>query len=329
VIYARPLWERRQAVAVGAIAALLMLIPVVAAIRQGIFFVRLNQLQDTTASVPAQLRSAFVNYLAHFGPGFMFQTSTDWITRHYVQGFGMLYLFEAPFLVVGLAILIARHHRVDLFILSWLAIYPVAAALVGPPVSTRSITGVIAVQIVAAQGIVAAVDAAGRAARRFQRLRVDAVAAQVGAALVLLTVAAGSTASFMHAYLVDYPRYSSGWDGWQWGAESIVLYFQRQGVYYNDELMNAEFNAPEELLRFYRLADHQPCQKCRVTNVSDPAVVRDQYVPTRRQLWAVSPGILKDSDLHLVPYRVVARLHYPGGQTAFLFIATGPDGGSG
>jgi hypothetical protein len=38
----------------------------------------------------------------------------------------------------------------------------------------------------------------------------------------------------------------------------------------------------------------------------------------------VSPGILQQSDLRQVPYRVVATLTYPGGQTAFLFIATGP-----
>jgi 4-amino-4-deoxy-L-arabinose transferase-like glycosyltransferase len=324
VTYARPLWQRRQAAAVGTIAALVMLIPVVPAIRQGIFFVRLNQLSNSRVSLLDQLNSTWASYVAHFGPGFLFQTSTDWITRHYVRGFGMLYLFEAPFLVIGLVVVILRHRRADLFLLSWLAVYPVAAAWVGPPVSTRSITGVIALQIVAAQGVVTAIQALGWVVRRLRRRPIDALVAQAALSLLLLATAAGSTAAFMHTYLVDYPRYSSGWDGWQWGAEPIVAYFQRHTADYDQELMNAEFNAPEELLIFYRLADHQPCTRCRVTNLSDTIAVRHSYAALLRQLWAVSPGTLQQSDLRHVPYRVVATLTYPSGQTAFLFIATGP-----
>lgn len=323
-IYAGPLWQSRRAAAVGAIAALIMLIPVVPAIRQGIFFVRLNQLSNGEVSLLAQLRTGWANYWAHFEPGFLFQTSTDWITRHYVRGFGMLYLFEAPFLVIGLVVVLLRHRRADLFLLSWLAIYPLAAAWVGPPVSTRSITGVIAIQIVAAQGIVATIGALGRIARGLRHRPIDTLLAQAALTILLVVTAAGSTAGFMHAYLVDYPRYSSGWDGWQWGAEPIVAYFQQHTADYDQELMNAEFNAPEELLTFYRLADHEPCPRCRVTNVSDAAAVGHDYSGPLRQLWAVSPGILQQSELRHVPYRVVATLQYPGGQTAFLLISTGP-----
>ncbi len=324
VIYAGPLWQSRRAAAVGAIAALIMLIPVVPAIWHGIFFVRLNQLSNGQVSVLAQLRTGWANYWAHFEPGFLFQTSTDWITRHYIRGFGMLYPFEAPFLVIGLVVVLLRHRRADLFLLSWLAIYPLAAALVGPPVSTRSITGVIAIQIVGAQGVVATMGALGWIARGLRRRPLDALLAQAALTILLVATAAGSTAGFMHAYLVDYPRYSSGWDGWQWGAEPIVAYFQQHTADYDQELMNAEFNGPEELLTFYRLADHDTCPRCRVTNVSDTAAVGHAYSPSVRQLWAVSPGILLQSDLGHVPYRVVATLRYPGGQTAFLLIATGP-----
>jgi hypothetical protein len=266
-----------------------------------------------------------VNYLAHFEPGFLFQTSTDWITRHYVRGFGMLYLFEAPFLVVGLIVILLRHRRADLFLLSWLAIYPLAAALVGPPLSTRSITGVIAMQMLAAIGMVATFEAVTWVARRFGGRAIHALAAvQGGLGLVLVALALGSSASFMHAYLIDYPRYSSGWDGWQWGAEPIVAYFQNQSDHYDEELINAEFNAPNELLTFYRLAKHQPCPKCRITNVSDGAAVLNEYKPLERQLWAVSPAVMEQSELRHAPYRIVGTLRYPGGATAFWFIATGP-----
>ena len=328
LVYAKPLWQRRYAAAIGAIAAVVILIPTMLAVRQGIYFVRFDQLRDQHASLQAELLYVWTNYVAHFGSSFLFQTSTDWITRHYVRGFGMLYLFEAPFVIIGMAVVVLRHSRADLLLSAWLASYPVAAALVGPPISTRSIAGVIAFQVVAAQGVVAAVESVGWAAHRLRSRALDAVAAQAAALLLLLEVAAGSTAGFMHAYLVDYPRYSSGWDGWQWGAEPIVAYFEGHRADYDQELMNAEFNAPDELLRYYRLADHKPCAKCRTTNVSDPADVRRDYSPSQRQLWAVSPSVLRSSDLRHVPYRVMATLSYPDGQTAFLFVATGPGAGT-
>src|ERR1700682_3145865 len=115
----------------------------------------------------------------------------------------------------------------------------------------------------------------------------------------------------MRAYLVEYPRYSSGWDGWQWGAGSIVAYFQNQTDHYDEELMNAEFNGPDELLTFYRLAKQEPCPKCRITNISDGAAVLNEYKPTQRQLWAVSPSVLEKSELRYAPYRVVGTLRSP------------------
>ena len=94
----------------------------------------------------------WANYQAHFEPGFLFQTS-DIVLRHFVRGFGMLYPVEAPFMLIGLAVVIARHRRVDLLLLAWLLLYPIAASTVSPPLISRSIPGVIVLQILAAQGI--------------------------------------------------------------------------------------------------------------------------------------------------------------------------------
>jgi hypothetical protein len=124
--------------------------------------------------------------------------------------------------------------------------------------------------------------------------------------------------------LVDYPRYSSGWWGWQWGAQPIVAYFEVHSAAYDHEYMNAEYNAPDELLRFYTTPDTERCAACGITNIADPNVVHAQYVPQQRELWAVSPSALDGSALRLLPHRIVSHISYPDGSTAFLFVATGP-----
>ena len=67
---------------------------------------------------------------------------------------GCLYWFQAPFLILGVLTMLKRRRRSDWLFLAWFLIYPVAGALVEPPVSTRAITGVLVFQIAIAQGIV-------------------------------------------------------------------------------------------------------------------------------------------------------------------------------
>jgi 4-amino-4-deoxy-L-arabinose transferase-like glycosyltransferase len=323
-IYARPLWRHRQASVVGLAAAAIVLIPTIGSILGGTFFARLSQLNGPPQPLAQQVATFWANYLAHFEPAFLFQTSTDIILRHYVRGFGMLYGFEAPFLLIGVVAMIWRHRRADLLFLAWFVVYPVAGALVGPPISTRSIAGVIVFQIAVAQGIYTAALGIMWVARRSAALWRYRRALIAGLAGALLLVGLGATGDFMHACLVDYPRYSSGWWGWQWGARPIVAYFEAHRGAYDHGYMNAEFNAPDELLRFYTTPDTGRCAACSITNIADPSVVRAQYVPQQRELWAVSPGALDTSALRLLPHRVVSHISYPDGSTAFLFVATGP-----
>ena len=323
IIYAPLLRRHQYECTIGVIAAGIVLIPAILAVFNGTFFAHFRQVARTSPSLGDRMATFWANYQAHFEPGFLFQTS-DIVLRHFVRGFGMLYPVEAPFMLIGLAVVIARHRRVDLLLLAWLLLYPIAASTVSPPLISRSIPGVIVLQILAAQGIYAIYRGAMWGAGYLhvgQRYRRALVTTLTG---LLLLVGLGATAGFMKAYLVDYPTYSSGWWGWQWGPQKIVPYFEAHRQQYDRELWNAEANAPDELLRFYTTPDTGPCRQCAITNVADPAVVSTDYVPRSHELWALSPEALQGSTLRLVPHRIVSDLTYPGGQVAYLFVATGP-----
>jgi 4-amino-4-deoxy-L-arabinose transferase-like glycosyltransferase len=324
VIYRRDLWRWWQYTIIGVILATAVLVPTFRSLLNGTFFARLDQLHAPAQSLGDRATTVWGHYIAHFEPGFLFNTSTDWITRHYVRGFGMLYGIEAPFLILGVAVMLARRKRSDILFLVWFLIYPVAAALVGPPVSTRSITGVIVFQIAVAQGVYLVVRGVALAFGRSSATRPYRGLAVAAVSVALLIGGLVTSAGFMRAYLNDYPRYASDWAGWQAGPQQIVAYFESHQTKYDRMYMSADFNAPDELLTFYTATNPNACSACGIDNIEDRLATRAAYQPAERELWAIPPAVFETSVLRSVPYRIVGRLTYPSGKTSFLFVATGP-----
>jgi hypothetical protein len=236
----------------------------------------------------------------------------------------MLYGVEAPFLVLGVLVMIARHRRSDVLFLWWFLIYPIATAIVSPPLSTRSIDGVIVFQIAVAMGIVLVIDVAMRAVARLRTPHFASRAVGLPLAVLLALGVTITTGQFVNAYFTQYPKYSSGWGGWQSGAGDIAAYFMQHHTRYSSLLENAEFNAPDVLLDFYTRLHPGQCAGCLIVNLGDSDVMQVYYDRARPELWAVSPDAFVRSPLAAVPHRVVHRLTYPDGTVSFLFVATGP-----
>ena len=128
----------------------------------------------------------------------------------------------------------------------------------------------------------------------------------------------------MNAYFNEYPKYSSGWSGWQSGAGDIASYFMQNQQHYSSLLENSEFNAPDVLLAFYTTPHPDACAACGIVNLTDRNVMQVYYQRNRPELWAVSPDAFIHSPLVSVKHRIVHRLKYPDGTVSFLFVATGP-----
>jgi len=323
VIYAGPLRQQRRASLVGLAVACILLIPTILAFFRGIMFTRMNELSQPLGL--AQRVSAFAtNYLAHFSPEFLVQPPTrEPILRHYVQGYGMLYEFELPFLIIGVIVMLVRRHRFDLLCLAWFVVYPVAA-IVSPPLSTRSITGVLVFQIAVAQGIYTAVMAAGWIAERVAALRPYRQGAVTAAAVLILITGQQAATGFVKHYFTAYRSYAAGWWGWQYGAKQIVSTFMAHRGEYDRLLMDSTFNGAEELVTFYTWPDRNRCPNCSVTIIPQDANNYPEYRPQEQTLWAVAPYRFPNTFLAHVPYRAVGEVTYPDGSIAFLFVETGP-----
>ncbi len=80
------------------------------------------------------------NYLTNNSLSFLFVTG-DPYPRHRIWGMGYLYLWQLPFFIFGLTVLLKRRSKIDLFVLGWWILGAVPASLTtGSPHGLRTLT---------------------------------------------------------------------------------------------------------------------------------------------------------------------------------------------
>ena len=105
-------------------------------------------------------------YLDHFNPDFLFFHGDTGVQHHAVD-MGMLYLWDLPFLLFGLYILLRHRNKLSLFLLIWLLIGPIPASITtGTPHPVRAIAMIPALQIIIAIGFISALYSVKRMNRK-------------------------------------------------------------------------------------------------------------------------------------------------------------------
>ncbi len=94
-------------------------------------------------------------YLNHFNLDFLFLTG-DAPDRHHARDMGMLYIWEAPFILVGILFLLKSKHRERFPVIWWYLIAPTASAITtGTPHAVRALLYLPTYQIFTALGMLA------------------------------------------------------------------------------------------------------------------------------------------------------------------------------
>lgn len=263
------------------------------------------------------------NYAAFFSPEFLFEASNDRIIRHAVGEHGELYPFMAPLLVLGIVVALARRDRALRLPLLWLALYPVAAALMNEiPSASRGFIGAAAFCLVAALG------AGGilRLPALVGRHRAVVWGAQGVLLAALLAALVPAARAYWRLYSEVYPTYSAReYTGFQFGHRRVLEVFRERYDDFDLELLTTRrSNQPDVFLRFYDglrqpvRPDAAPPFEHRDKMVASSAEARDHYVaPKRRILFAVLP---EEVPLFADP-QVIERVIAPDGSAAFVLVA--------
>lgn len=244
------------------------------------------------------------NYFGHFSADFLFLKGDidmpgQFITRHSVRGMGELYLFQLPLIAFGLFALLKRKHKAFSILFLWLIIYPVGSMFTydNSPQATRSIIGVIPFQILSSIGAVYLLKIASKTKRTLY-------IASIGIASVIVLV---SFVNYLSLYFVSYPKYSSDFWGWQYGAGDIIQYFSAHEKNYDDLIMAPKFNESDIFFKFYA---PDGCSNCKI------GLPDNSYVKSRKQLFAITPEFITSHSDFI--YSPVKTIYYPNGKLAFI-----------
>jgi 4-amino-4-deoxy-L-arabinose transferase-like glycosyltransferase len=149
------------------------------------------------------------NYLSHFNPNWLFVTGD--LQRHHAPGMGLLYLWELPFILIGIYRLARGKGPVKSFIFGWFLLAPIAAAPTVPsPHAVRSLVLLPMLQVFTAIGLLATFSSIRT---RYPFWKTPYI---IGMSAVIL----GMFVYYTHMYFVhmntEYSEY------WQFGYKEVV-----------------------------------------------------------------------------------------------------------
>jgi 4-amino-4-deoxy-L-arabinose transferase-like glycosyltransferase len=303
VLYRRELLAQRRFALAGLAVIALFSVPVLVHVLSG----QSDRASDVSIfnldlGVWGTVERFLQNYRSYFSVSFLFLDGDDYfVTRHYLPGFGELYYVQLPLVVVGALALAWRHTREKLIVLALLALYPLGGALTkDSPFSSRAFVGSVTFALIAAYGLIVALDAARDLPQRVAPLAAGALLAGV------LALSLSGFATYLHRYHTQYQDVAADYYGWQYGPKQVIARFLAVEGEYDDLVLDRKFNAPRMFFKFY-VPDG--CGPCTVGNTDD-------YDPTRRQLFALRPENMPPE----FRYNTRDAIDYPNGEPAFYLV---------
>lgn len=186
-------------------------------------------------------------YLSHFNPNFLF-TAGDPNGRHAPIGLGELYVFEIPIIIVGLLALISSKSNPQKFLLFWLLLAPIPAALSMPtPHALRAITFLPLWQVISAVGLYKIVSAG----INFP-LKIAIIGAIIAVGLYNFTL-------YLHIYYSHYPRQKAL--DWQDGYRQVFDFIKQNEDKYTTIAISNYYGHPYIFTLFYTAYDPSSYQK--------------------------------------------------------------------
>lgn len=186
-------------------------------------------------------------YLDHYNPNFLFITG-DGIDRHHPVNFGLMYLFELPFLILGILYLFGQKGKGRFVIFLWFLVAPLASSITtGTPHPVRALLFLPTYQIFTALGVIWCFD-------RLRKLRIKNF-------LIIgyLIFAVFNFSYYLHQYYIHTPIETS--EAWQYGFKQVFKEASKIDNNYKKVIVTYGYDQPYIFYLFYRKIDPSWYQK--------------------------------------------------------------------
>lgn len=187
-------------------------------------------------------REILGGYLDHFNIDFLFLKG-DSPGRHHAAGMGMLYLWDLPFVLMGIYFLLKQRNRSVMFIFWWFLAAPVASSLTaGTPHAVRSLMYLPTYQIFITLGFLMFLKSMRENSKK-KRFTVIFISS-----LFFLNFF-----YYLHMYYIHTPKEYSQW--WQYGYKQAVNEISKYENNFNRIIVTYGYDQPYIYLLFYKLID--------------------------------------------------------------------------
>ena len=182
------------------------------------------------------------NYISHFHPNFLFFNGGS-NYQFSVPGSGLLYVVLLPFLLLGIFSSIKQKKKWQMFVLSWMFIAPIPAAITrDSPHALRSLMMIPPIIILSSLGIEFGLNILSRSSKKCRFLL-------NGIVVIVLFV---SLYTFLQNYTGNYVKNYS-W-AWQYGYKQVAEYV-REDDRYDTIFISKKYGEPHEFILFYTKYD--------------------------------------------------------------------------
>jgi 4-amino-4-deoxy-L-arabinose transferase-like glycosyltransferase len=193
-------------------------------------------------------KEILAGYLDHFNFDFLFLTG-DSPGRHHAAGVGMLYLWDLPFILIGIFYLLKERNKNVYLLILWFLTAPVASSLTtGTPHAVRALFYLPTYQIFAAVGVINVID-------YVKSLNLNKV-------IVFFLIFLFFILNFfyyLHMYYVHTPIEYSQW--WQYGYKQVVAEVDKIRGNFDKIIITYRYDQPYIFFLFYDKIDPSWYQK--------------------------------------------------------------------
>lgn len=228
-------------------------------------------------------------YLSHFSPKWLFLSGDH--ERHHAPRMGLLYLWELPFILIGIYHLVRQKSRAGMLLLGWWVLAPIAAApTTEVPHAIRTLVSLPTYQIFTAVGIVS---------------MLPKWKATVKIALPVIAVI--SFVYYVHMYYghtnYEYAKH------WQYGYEQAVTYAQKHTYDYEKIVVSTKLEQPYIFFLFYTKFDPKTyISTGKLDKYEFRQINWNSEIPEGRVLYI---GVPEE-----IPGDPLVEIDYPSGETA-------------
>lgn len=191
------------------------------------------------------LDAAIKNYLTHYSVRFLFLSGPENLKHYNVPGVGEYYLWQLPFLILGLFLLIRNKHAGGRLIFPWLLLFPVSISVVSPANPSFATSGIGIFELIISYGLFSAWN-------YFKKRRLIFL-------MILLPFALQNINEYFFLY---YKKYSNEYSQtFQYGYKEAVNATLKEESKYSKVLFTKKYGDPYIFYLFYGKIDPKLAQQ--------------------------------------------------------------------